>query len=80
MPTKKLNKRARQLKKGKRLESTKPLTTSLQTARPIMAYTTAPPPFKLKSAEKILKAMQPVSFRDLYYHAVGLFAGHHRDA
>ena len=30
MPTKKLNKRARQLKKGRRLESTKPLTTSLQ--------------------------------------------------
>jgi hypothetical protein len=29
MPTKKLNKRAKQLKKGKRLESTKPLTTAL---------------------------------------------------
>ena len=29
MPTKKLNKRARQLKTGKRLEATKPLTTSL---------------------------------------------------
>ncbi len=32
MPTKKLNKRARQLKKGRRLESTKPLTTSLHSA------------------------------------------------
>ena len=32
MPTKKLNKRAKRLKKGKRLESTKPLTTSLHRA------------------------------------------------
>jgi len=29
MPTKKLNKRAKHLKKGKKLEATKPLTTSL---------------------------------------------------
>jgi hypothetical protein len=32
MPTKKLNKRAKQLKKGKKLEATKPLTTSLHGA------------------------------------------------
>jgi len=32
MPTKKLNKRPKQLKKGKKLESTKPLTTSLHSA------------------------------------------------
>ena len=32
MPTKKVNKRAKQLKKGKRLESTKPLKTTLSSS------------------------------------------------